>query len=102
MAKIEQSSNSPNSKKNLAKKKEYEVTKEMIDEEKKRLKQSVPSEMRIMEEKAIQKARELEQKHVPTAKEEAEEMEEFGKESEKARKLLKPLEIIEKKKKIRK
>ncbi len=83
-------------------KKKYEITKEMIDEEKRKIKQAVPPEKVIIEEKAIHKARELEQKHVPTAKEELEEMEEFGEESEKARKLLKPLETIEKKKKIKK
>ena len=86
----------------MEKKKKYEVTKEMIEEEKKRLKSELPPEERITKEKALQKARELEQKHVPTAKEELEEMEEFGEESDKARKILKPIETIEKKKKIKK
>jgi len=57
------------------------------------------SESRIAKEKALQKAKELEKKKIPTAKDEFGEMKDFMKESERAKKLLKPAWYLKKKSK---
>ncbi|MBN2111503.1 hypothetical protein JW707_00220 [Candidatus Woesearchaeota archaeon] len=79
-----------------------EITQDDIEKEKRRLKKLMPAEKRIEEEKALQRAKELEKKHVPTGREELEEFEEFAEESEHARKLLKPLDSKLKKNKRKK
>lgn len=78
---------------------EDEVTEKDVEKEKRRLKKLMPPEKRVEEHKALHKAKELEKGHVPTAKDELEEMEEFGEESEKARKLLRPAWYLKKSKK---
>jgi len=76
-----------------------EVTKEEVEEEKRKVKKIMPPEKRIEEQKALHKAKEIEEEHVPTGKEELEEVEEFMEESEHARKLLKPAWYLKKIKK---
>ena len=78
--------------------KNNEVTEDEIEKEKRRVKKIMPSEKRIEEEKALQKAKELEKDMVPTGEEELKEVEEFMDEAESARKLLSSLDSKSKKK----
>ena len=66
-------------------------------EEELKAKNLTSSESRIAKEKALQKAKELEKQKVPTAKGELEEVKDFMKESERAKKLLKPAWFLKKK-----
>lgn len=88
----------------MAKKKSAKITKKEIEKEKRRLKKLMPAEKRIEEQKALRKAKELEKKHVPTEKEESEEVHEFMEDADAVRKLLKPAWYLKskKKKKIKK
>ena len=78
---------------------EDKVTEEDVEKEKRRLKKIMTPDKRVEEQKALHEAKELEKKHVPTAEEELEEMEEFAEESERARKILKPAWYLKKSKK---
>lgn len=69
------------------------------EEEKRKAKKMMPSEKRIMKQKALQKAKEIEKKRVPGPRHELHEIEEFMEESEEAKKLLKPQWYLKKSKK---
>jgi len=55
------------------------------------------AEKRIEKEKALQRAKKIEKRKIPTAQDEANEMTDFMKASEKAKKLLKPAWFLKKK-----
>lgn len=67
--------------------------------EKRKARNLVSPDQRIEEQKALQRAKELEKKHVPTAKDEFDEIKELVNESESAKKLLKSSWYIKKNKK---
>ncbi len=68
-------------------------------DEKEKAKDLTTSEERIEKQKALQRAKEIEKDEVPTAKGELKEIKDFMKESEHAKKLLKPAWYLKKTKK---
>lgn len=78
------------------------VTEKDIDKEKRNARKLLSAEERIAEEKALQRAKELEKKHIPSPKEELNEIKKLVKEAEHARKLLTDIENLDKNKKNKK
>jgi hypothetical protein len=82
----------------MAKKKNNTISKAEIEEEKRKLKQLMPPEKRVAEQRALHKAKELEKKRIPSRKEESKEIHGFMAAAEKAKKLLSPAWYLQKSK----
>ncbi len=84
----------------MAKKKNNTISKAEIEEEKRKLKQLMPTEKRVEEQRALHKAKELEKKRIPSGREESKEVHKFMAAAENARKLLSPAWYLQKSKEV--